>query len=104
MIEHGVASGSEVQVVAALHRERDRIAERAEHEIRPRPERNDRLPRYSRSLRRRYPPASVGLVLQGSGIACNKAAALAPEQRCIGFRQPTRICHEAGLREMDGAD
>ena len=91
--------GRQMQMIAALDVERDGIAERAKHEIGPRPHRHHDLARGRRALRRRRSASGRRSLFEGLGIADQKAAALAAEQRGIGLCQPAGIGNESGRRE-----
>ena len=99
-MEHGVAARRQMQMVAALDAERDRISERTKHQIGPRSQCHHNVARDHRAFRPGNPP-SGGVLFQPSRIAHDKAAALAPEQRRIGFCQSAGIGNESGRRQID---
>src|SRR5215470_2046728 len=102
MVQHGIATRCKMQMVAAFHRKRDRVAEPTKHQIGPGPERHHDLARNRRAIRYADPPAAAAL-FERPCIACDKAPALASEQNRIGPGEAAGVEHEAGLREMDGA-
>ena len=102
MVERAIARGPVVHVVAALHAERDRIAERPENVVRPGPERHDGFARLDEAGFGRHAPA-VRRLLQAARIAGEKPAAVAGEQSRIGRRQPARIDAGGGIAQHDRA-
>ena len=89
-------------MVAALDAERDRIAERGKDLVGPRPHRHHDLARRNGAFQRRHAPPSAGL-FERSCVADEKTAALAAEQRRIGFGQSAGIGDEARRGKMDRA-
>src|ERR1700716_2650259 len=103
MIEDGIAARRQVQMITALHVERDRISERTKHQVGPRSERQHDLASTDLAVRRSDPPSPADVPFEGLRICGHKASPLALEQRSIGFGQPARIGDESGLGEMDRA-
>src|SRR6202012_4913961 len=101
MLQHGVAARGKMKMIAALYRQRDRIAQPIEYEIGPRPHRDHRLAADHSALLDRNAPASVAVLLQRSGIADDEASPLAPEQRRVSLGEAAGIGHESRLRKMD---
>ncbi len=73
MIEHGIAARRQMQMIAALDAERDRIAERTKHQIGPRSERHHDFARDHRAVRpaTRHPPV---VLFERSRIADDESA------------------------------
>jgi len=97
-----IAARFEMQVVAALDLQRDGIAERAEHLIRPGPHRHHHLAGGDRALVGGNAPA-IARPFEGPRVSGHEPPALAAEQRSIGFGQTTGVGHEARCRKMDRA-
>src|SRR6185437_14214236 len=98
-IEHGVAARRQMQMVTALHRERDRIAERTEYQVGPRPERHHGLTCAHGAIPSIDAP-STGVLFQRTRLASEEASAPALEQRGIGLGQSTGVWNESGRRPM----
>ncbi len=89
-----VAGRAVVHVVAALHRERQVVAERARHHVRPGPERDDDVaaPRRCPSTVLNGQPA---VRREARSVALQKPPAPALEQLQVGEREALRIDHAA---------
>src|ERR1700694_4324952 len=91
-----------MQVIAALDRKRDRIAERRKNLIGPWPHRHHDFARGDGALQGRQPPAGAGW-FERSRIADEISPALAAEQRGVGLGEPAWVRHESGRWKMHGA-
>jgi len=91
-----------MHVVAALHRQRHPVTQRAENNIRPGPERHDGVATGERAFGRLDAPA-VGVSLKRAGVAGKKDAAARGEKIRIGFRERAGIDDGGGVAEMQAA-
>src|SRR6266851_6390078 len=103
MIEHGIAARRQMQMVTALHVERDRISERTKHQVGPRSERHHGLASTDLAVGCSDPPSPADVLFEGLRICDHKASPLALEQLSIGFGQSAGVGNESGLSEMDRA-
>ena len=79
-----------MHVVAALHRQRQVVAEPLRHHVRPGAERHHDGTGFHRSVLGLDAPAGGGL-LQGLGVACRQLAAEALEQAHIAHGELMRV-------------
>src|SRR3981081_4248747 len=91
-----------MQMVTPLDPEWDGIAQRPEHQVRPRPQRNHNFTRNDGAATAGTPPAA-GPWRECPGVAHHRAPALALEKCRISFDEFARIRHETGSRPVNGA-
>ena len=100
--ENGTAERAVMHVIAALHGERNGIAERPEKVVRPGAERHQCLARRQTPLRRLERPAALAL-FEKPRLAGQEAAAAGDEQAGIGLDQGRRIGNRSRIPEIDRA-
>ena len=99
MMQHGIAARRQMQMVAALDVERDRIAERGKDQVGPRPHRHHDFARHQRAFERRQAPAVRRTCSSVRASPTRKRPPLRPEKRRIGLGQSAGIGDEARLPE-----
>ena len=101
MVEHRLARGAVMHVVAALHRERQVVAERARHDVGPGPECDDGFLGLQFSFDGLNRPAAC---LKRGRISLQEPAAPALEQLQVGEREALRIDHADRIGPVQRAD
>src|SRR5687768_5569002 len=95
-MEPRLARGTVMHVVAALHRERQVVAERLRENVGPRPERDDCRARRERPMRGAHAPAR-GFGLKAVGVALHETPAEPLEAAQVDLREAVRIVHADGI-------